>query len=409
MFQIPPQLQFESQKSTSSASKTNTGSYLTQALQLVKLAQAIDPKYSYIINSLENAIQGKATTLEHKVDQLLELAKTSTPSPPLYSTMAKKDINASSKTTAAASQPQQKPKTPEPEDRKLVLQIPDHKKESLKIDSFDIRNQINKALRATVVAIVTKSVKGNVVLTTTKDYSANYLLEKTAVWQHVFHGMEVKSAEKPTTWIKVVAHGVPASPFADLSLLKDECSTFNPVKVIGNPMWLTTPEKRNEKRAGSVVISVSTEAERKHCLKEGLIIAGERVRVVNYKAYSPKTQCYRCQGYSHNVTTRPNRWMRKTNRWMRTDEPLDAQDKPLDAQAEPLGAQADPLDAQADPRHAQTDTGREAQGASGPQAVGKASVGYKIERTICPSSQGGTWQASVNDTLDPYTCYSILR
>jgi hypothetical protein len=303
MFQIPPQLQFESQKSTSSASKTNTGSYLTQALQLVKLAQAIDPKYSYIINSLENAIQGKATTLEHKVDQLLELARTSTPSTPLYSTMAKKDINASSKTTAAASQPQQKPKTPEPEDRKLVLQIPGHKKESLKINSFDMRNQINKALRATVVAIVTKSVKGNVVLTTTKDYSANYLLEKQAAWQHVFDGMEVKSAEKPTTWIKLVAHGVPARPFADLSLLKDECSTFNPVKVIGSPIWLTTPEKRKEKRAGSVMLSVSTEAERKHCLKEGLIIAGERVRVVNYKAYSPKTQCYRCQGYSHNPTT----------------------------------------------------------------------------------------------------------
>jgi hypothetical protein len=115
--------------------------------------------------------------------------------------------------------------------------------------------------------------------------------------------MEVKSAEKPTTWIRLIAHGVPTRPFADLGLFKDECNTFNPVKVTGNPFWLTGPEKRDGKRASSMVFSVTTEAEKKHCLKEGLFIAGERVRVVNYKAYSPRTQCYRCQGYSHNPTT----------------------------------------------------------------------------------------------------------
>jgi putative membrane protein len=68
---------------------------------------------------------------------------------------------------------------------------------------------------------------------------------------------------------------------------------------------------------------------------------------------------------------------------------LDAQAEPLDAQADPLDAQAELLDAQADPLDAQTDTGRGAQEASGPQAIGKVSEVYKIGRTICPSSRGG--------------------
>jgi hypothetical protein len=317
IFQIPPRLQFASQRSTSSASKTAHG-YLAEALQLVKAAQAIDPKFDYIITNLECAIQGKTTTLEQKVDQLLEITKakanvskaadrgtatTGTPKASLYSTIAKKGINASSGSTTATSHPQQKPKTTQAEERKLVLQIPDHKKEGLKIDSFTIRNQINKALGATVVAMITRSAKNNVVLTTTKEYSANYLLEKTTMWKHVFDGIGVESAEKPSTWIKLVVHGVSTLHFTDLSLLKEECKTFNPIEVIGNPVWLTKPEKRALQRAGSVVITVSSDAEKKHCLKQGLIIAGERRRVVNYKAYSPKTQCYRCQGYSHDPTT----------------------------------------------------------------------------------------------------------
>jgi hypothetical protein len=316
-YQTRQQQQSESQRSTSSASKT-IRSYLVDALIAVKAAHGIDPKFGYLIANLENTIEGKPSILEQKVDQLLELTKassktskapinptiiTGTTKASLYSSIVKKGTSTSNSNTVITSPPIQKPKKAEAEERKLVLQIPDHKKESLRLDSLEIRNKINKALGATVVAMVTKSGKGNIVLTTTKEFTADYLLEKAASWKQIFDRMEVKSTEKPTTWVKLVAHGVPIQAFTDLNLLKDEFNTFNPVVVTGKPMWLTIPEKRTLQRAGSVAFSVSNETEKQHCLKHGLIIAGERVRVVNYKAYSPKTQCYRCQGYSHDPST----------------------------------------------------------------------------------------------------------
>jgi hypothetical protein len=303
----PPQLQYKPQKSTSSASKVDAASYLTEALRLIKLAHAIDPKYSHFVTGLENAIQGKPDTLEQKIDQLLEITKANKSTTPLYSTAAKKGNAASSGQFQSQSQSQSQPQKSalKSQERTLVLQVADHQRETLKVNSFDLRNQINKAIGTRAVATVTKSIKGNIVLTTTQDHSADYLLEKTNSWTHIFKEVDVKSTEKPSSWIRVIAHGIPTQLLdtpTDLGVIKDEIHTFNPVKVVGTLGWLTGPERREGKRASSVVFAVATEADRKHCVKNGLFIAGERVTVVNYKAFSPKTQCYRCQGYSHDPT-----------------------------------------------------------------------------------------------------------
>ena len=76
------------------------------------------------------------------------------------------------------------------------------------VNSFELRNQINDAIDTKMVATVTKSIKGNIVLTTIMDHSADSLLEKTASWLHVFKGIETKSPEKPSSWIRVVAYGI---------------------------------------------------------------------------------------------------------------------------------------------------------------------------------------------------------
>ena len=55
-------------------------------------------------------------------------------------------------------------------------------------------------------------------------------------------------------------HGVPTRDF-DLGLFKAEVETFNPnVRVKGLPRWLN--KLSEEKRAGSVVFVVATEAEK---------------------------------------------------------------------------------------------------------------------------------------------------
>ena len=100
----------------------------------------------------------------------------------------------------------------------------------------------------------------------------------------------METIEEPTSWVKLVAHGVPVLQEIDaISIFQQEVETFNPVKVKGSPRWLKQPAE--EKRAGSVVFAVPTEEEANYSRKNGLYIAGVRVKVAVYKAYTNKTQC----------------------------------------------------------------------------------------------------------------------
>ena len=188
------------------------------------------------------------------------------------------------------------------EDRQVILKIKKREEKSTTIKSHALRNDMNKTLGTMAVASVELSARGNIVVTTNNPYTAEQLLTRVSEWKDLFREYEVESTEIPTSWVKLVAHGVPVLQDVDaVSIFQQEAETFNSVKVKGSPRWLRQPTE--EKRAGSVVFAVQTEEQGAYSLKNGLYIAGVRVKVVAYKAYTYKTQCYRCQGFGHNPTT----------------------------------------------------------------------------------------------------------
>ena len=70
----------------------------------------------------------------------------------------------------------------------------------------------------------------------------------------------MESADLLAAWIKLVAHGVPILPDQDiLALFVDEARTFNSIKVLGAPRWLTSPEG---KKHGSIIFVVEKEEEK---------------------------------------------------------------------------------------------------------------------------------------------------
>jgi hypothetical protein len=149
-----------------------------------------------------------------------------------------------------------------------------------------------------VVSTISLSLKGNITITTPK-HKAIDLIDR-AVVQEVFRDFPVKEILTPTTWIQVVAHGAPKRAFEGpegMAIFKEEVHTFNSCKVVNDPRWLAIPGP--EKRAGSVVFAVATEAEKRACIAQGLVVAGMRLRVAPFKAYTATTQCYRCQGHGH--------------------------------------------------------------------------------------------------------------
>ena len=98
-----------------------------------------------------------------------------------------------------------------------------------------IRNELNQKLKSTIVAKVATSQKDNFVITLLSNYTAADFLEKRPLWQSAFQAYSVQGVEEPSTWIKLIAHGVPTNDF-DLGLFTDEVSTFNPnVRVKGSP------------------------------------------------------------------------------------------------------------------------------------------------------------------------------
>ena len=169
---------------------------------------------------------------------------------------------------------------------------------------LSIRNEINKAfftkgIKEPVIATISKSQGNNLVITTTKSFNANYLLEHEQVWRSLFP--TIKEIQKDQMWFKVVCHGIPIADFENnLDMIKSEITTFNKgCTPIGNPFWLSSAEKRQSSRAGSVVVSFGTEQEAKRAISNHLYIAGISVRVQKYFTTSQTSQCTNCQGYGH--------------------------------------------------------------------------------------------------------------
>jgi len=83
----------------------------------------------------------------------------------------------------------------------------------------------------------------------------------------------------------------------NLNLFKTECREYNDIEVRGKARWQMTPKEGQYH--GSVVFAVPSAMEQKILLRTGLNIAGRTSKVVNYRTFSPTTQCRRCQGFGH--------------------------------------------------------------------------------------------------------------
>jgi hypothetical protein len=85
---------------------------------------------------------------------------------------------------------------------------------------------------------VERSPKNNLILTVNPTtISAEGLLAKRALWEKALEGFLVSTILLPTSWVKLVAHGVSIRAFEEIGLkaFPEEAATFNPIRVIGEP------------------------------------------------------------------------------------------------------------------------------------------------------------------------------
>ena len=262
---------------------------LQQALRLAEQAyqKQQNEATESAIRALKSAIGGGngGLSLEQKVDLLLRQANLATqpnqqgqqtlqqqqpqkapqaPQAPSYAAIAaKKPTEQHGKPAVSKPQPTQKPnqlpKSIGP--GKVTVRVT---RGPTDYSPMAIRNAINQKLGSIMVAKVATSQRNNFVITLLPNYYAAEFIGKKPLWQSAFEAYGIQGVEEPSTWLKLIAHGVPTRDF-NLGLFKAEVETFNPnVRVKGSPRWLNQPSQ--EKRAGSVVFTVATEAEKQTCI-----------------------------------------------------------------------------------------------------------------------------------------------
>src|SRR5205809_5275675 len=209
-------------------------------------------------------------------------------------------------------QQKQKEKEKEKEkyrEKRLIVQV--DKETAEDFDSYILRNKINDRffteanIDQSVIATATKSFTSlSIVLTTMPDFSADFLLQKKAIWEDIFSS-KAQNIEKDRQWSKVVVHGVPIRPFSmdeGLSLLKEEIETFNPgLKLLKNPIWLSSQENRQNNRHATILIAVENAKQAQTAIENRLCIAGNWLIAEKCQNFLFKKQCLNCQKFDHST------------------------------------------------------------------------------------------------------------
>src|SRR6266487_2586669 len=194
-------------------------------------------------------------------------------------------------------------------EKRLIIQI--DKETAEDFDSYILRNKINDKffteanINQPVIATVIKSFTSqSIILTTMPDFSADFLLQKKTIWEDIFSS-KAQNIEKDRQWSKVVVHGVLIRSFSmdeDLSLLKDEIEIFNPdLKLLKNPIWLSSQENRQAKRHASILIAVENAKQAQTAIENRLCIAGNWLIAEKCQNFLFKKQCLNCQKFDHST------------------------------------------------------------------------------------------------------------
>ena len=186
--------------------------------------------------------------------------------------------------------------------RRLIIPVNPQKLEDF--NPTAIRDQINDQffikmnMDEPVVTTITKSKSlQSMVVTTMPKFTAKWLQEKKEVWQNVLPCQKSTLDEK---WTKLVIHTVPLGPFCSdegLEMLKNDIQMYNGIKLMRNPVWLTSEEKKGTQKHGSILIHVENQEAAEKLLKFRMSVAGVPVKAEKF--HDRTVQCSKCQKIGH--------------------------------------------------------------------------------------------------------------
>ena len=174
------------------------------------------------------------------------------------------------------------------------------------VNSVVYRDTINNVLKQAkisnvlIATVAVSRTEASIVVTTVEGNTAEDLLQHKVIWKSKLNLTQIRKNKK---WHKIVLHELPTDTFQNkegLKLLKDEVELFNKkLKLVSEPVWLSTEENRQHKTHSSAVIAFATQEEAQKALRTRIIVAEMSVHTAEYTDNKPYDQCQKCQGFGH--------------------------------------------------------------------------------------------------------------
>ena len=128
------------------------------------------------------------------------------------------------------------------------------------------RDTINNALKAVkiknilIATVIIFRTETSIVMITAEENTAKDLLKHKTIWESKLDLTQIRENKK---WHKIVLHELLIKIFQGkegLKMLKEEVELFNKeLKLVKEPVWLSTEENRQHKMHFSVIILLATE------------------------------------------------------------------------------------------------------------------------------------------------------
>jgi hypothetical protein len=101
-------------------------------------------------------------------------------------------------------------------------------------------------------------------------------------------------------WTKFLVHNIPTSTPPDkLKFLLE--ANYPTLQLMQEPRWLVPTERRLNKAASTIVISLQGALDLKRLRTNTLVLCNCKCRVTEYFSWTPTSHCRNCQGYGHDT------------------------------------------------------------------------------------------------------------
>lgn len=119
-----------------------------------------------------------------------------------------------------------------------------------------------------------------------------------AIFEDALHEYPIASSRISQRWTRFILHGIPTT--ASPETVRNEIeSTYPSLRMGQTPRWLTSPDRRQDKEASSMVVTFIGEMTKKSLGANDLALFNRECRIAEYISFGPSTQCNKCQLYGH--------------------------------------------------------------------------------------------------------------